>query len=118
MVKRIPLSMCIFCCGLFLASFLIPLPVRSVGGAIVVVPAAILDLYAVGLRDYRWLDPPERLRVIAGFMFFLTAHLAIVVLLSVLISLRISASRRKCQGLPRKNRDQRAGESNPEAQAP
>jgi hypothetical protein len=102
MSKRIELRTYALCCGLFLVSFLIPLPVRTVGGEIVVVPAAILDLYAAGLQDYRSLDSPEKLRVTAVFLFLLAVHLAIVILLSALISLRIAAFRKKrCSHQPR-----------------
>ncbi len=89
MIKHIQLRTCVLFYVIFIVSFIIPIPVRSIGG-VVVVPAAILDFYSEVLRDYRWLDSQEKWQLTMTFLFFLIVHLAIVTLISVFISSRFA----------------------------
>jgi len=95
MIKHIRLRTCVIFYVLFIASFIIPIPVRSPAG-LIVVPAAILDWYSVILKDFRWLDSQEeKIHLVMTFIFFLIVHMAIVTLISVFISMRITAIMRK-----------------------
>ena len=91
MIKHIRLRTCVIFYVLFIASFIIPLPVRAKIRGINIVPAAILDLYSVVLDDFRHLDSQKQLHIIMSFLVFLIAHLAIVTLISLFISWQLTA---------------------------
>jgi hypothetical protein len=96
MIKHIRIRTCLIFYVLFIASFIIPLPVRTKGG-ISIIPAAILDWYAVVLDDFRWFDTQKQLHIIMSFLVFLIAHLAIVTLISLFISWQLTALVRRCK---------------------
>ena len=75
MIKHIRLRTCVIFYVLFIASFIIPLPVRAKIRGINIVPAAILDLYSVVLDDFRHLDSQKQLHIIMSFLVFLIAHI-------------------------------------------
>ena len=94
MIKHIRLRTCVIFYVLFIASFIIPIPLRTKGG-ISIIPAAILDWYAVVLNDFRYLDSQKQLQIIMRFLVFLITHLAIVTLISVFISWQLTSLVRK-----------------------
>ena len=95
MIKHIRLRTCVIFYVLFIASFIIPIPVRAKIRGINIVPAAILDWYAVVLNDFRYLDSQKQLQIIMRFLVFLITHLAIVTLISVFISWQLTSLVRK-----------------------
>jgi hypothetical protein len=97
MIKHIRLRTCVIFYVLFIASFIIPLPVRAKIRGISIIPAAILDWYSVILDDFRYLGSQEQLHIIMSFLVFLITHLAIVTLISIFISWQITALVRKCK---------------------
>jgi hypothetical protein len=97
MIKHIRIRTCVIFYVLFVSSFIIPLPVRTKIVGIKIVPAAILDWYAVVLDDFRYLDSQEQLNIIMSFLVFLIVHLAIVTLISIFISWQLTALVRKCK---------------------
>jgi hypothetical protein len=97
MIKHIRLRTCVIFYILFIASFIIPIPVRAKIRGINIVPAAILDWYSVILDDFRYLDSQKQLQIIMSFLVFLIAHLAIVTLISVFISWQLTALANKCK---------------------
>lgn len=97
MIKYFRLRTCVVFYVLFIASFIIPLPVRAKIRGINIVSAAILDWYSVILDDFRYLSSQEQLHIIMSFLVFLLAHLAIVTLISLFISWQFTALVSKCK---------------------
>ena len=109
MIKHIRLRTCVIFYVIFIASFIIPLPVRAKIRGINIVPAAILDWYSVILDDFRYHSSQEQLHIIMSFLVFLLAHLAIVTLISLFISWQFTDLVSKCK--PRKLKGDKTGKA-------
>jgi len=86
MAKLIRLNTCLIFLTLLLVSFFIPLPVRTIGGSLRLVPAAILDLYQRTLADYH---SQEKWQAILTLGFLVVVHLTVLTLVTLLIDMRL-----------------------------